>query len=78
MSRLKGLAARARSLFGSSASEARMEEEFRFHVEMETKRLIGEGMAAHEARRRALVTFGGWIGTARRCAMDAAPGGSPS
>src|SRR5207237_4238704 len=56
---LKGLSARARSLFGSRASEARMEEEFRFHVEMETKRLVGEGITANEARRQALVTFGG-------------------
>jgi len=37
-----------------------MEEEFDFHVEMETKRLIErEGLSPREARRRALVSFGG-------------------
>ena len=60
MSRFKGLAARARSLFGARSSESRMEEEFRFHVEMETTRLVErEGLSASEARRRALVAFGG-------------------
>lgn len=58
MSLLKGLAARARSLVGGAA-EARMEEEFRFHLEMETERLVAAGVARDEARRRALVAFGG-------------------
>ena len=59
MSLLKGLAARTRSLFASGASEARMEEEFRFHLTMETERLIALGLPPDEARRRALVAFGG-------------------
>src|SRR5690349_16883845 len=59
MSLLKGLAARARSLLWPSASEARMEEEFRFHLTMEQERLIGTGLAPEEAHRRALVAFGG-------------------
>jgi predicted permease len=59
MSFLKGLTARARSLLGHGASEARMEEEFCFHLTMETERLIAEGVAPDEARRRALVAFGG-------------------
>lgn len=58
MSLLKGLAARARSLVGRTA-EARMEEEFRFHLEMETERLVAGGLARDEARRQALVAFGG-------------------
>lgn len=58
MSLLKGLAARARSLVAGTA-EARMEEEFRFHLEMETERLVRAGVARKEARRRALVAFGG-------------------
>ena len=58
MSLLKGFAARARSLVGGAA-EARMEEEFRFHLEMETERLVAAGMARDEARRQALVAFGG-------------------
>lgn len=60
MSRIKGLLARARSIFASKSSESRMEEEFRFHVEMETRRLIEtQRLAPGEARRRALVAFGG-------------------
>ena len=56
MSLLKGLSARARSLLSSRASEARMEEEFRFHIAMETNRLVAEGLSPEEAHRRALVT----------------------
>ena len=37
-----------------------MDEEMRFHVEMQTERLMKEqGLPAEEARRRALVSFGG-------------------
>ena len=36
-----------------------MEEEFRFHLDMETARLVREGLSPDEARRRALVSFGG-------------------
>ena len=37
-----------------------MDEEFQFHVEMEAKRLVhDEGLPPSEARRRALVAFGG-------------------
>ena len=58
MSLLKGLAARARSLVPGTV-EARMEEEFLFHLEMETERLVAGGLARDEARRQALVAFGG-------------------
>src|ERR1043166_5351146 len=56
MSLIKAIVARARSLVGG---ERRMEEEFQFHVAMETDRLIATGVAPTEARRRALVAFGG-------------------
>jgi putative ABC transport system permease protein len=59
MSRLSGVRTRLHLLFARRASEARIDEELNFHVEMETKRLIGEGVEASEARRRALVAFGG-------------------
>jgi hypothetical protein len=60
MSWFKGLLARTRSIAGTRTSESRMEEEFQFHVEMETKRLVAQhGLSAAEARRRALVAFGG-------------------
>ena len=59
MSSFKGLLARLRSIAGARSSESRMEEEFRFHVEMETSRLEQQGLPRDEARRRALVAFGG-------------------
>jgi hypothetical protein len=36
-----------------------MDEEFRFHVDMATEANLRAGMSAAEARRRALVSFGG-------------------
>jgi predicted permease len=59
MSLLKGLMARARSMMSTRASEARMEEEFDFHLTMETERRVAAGLAPDEARRQALVAFGG-------------------
>ena len=54
-------AARARlALLFAGRAESRMNEEFRFHIEMETERLVRErGLDPREARRRALVGFGG-------------------
>ena len=51
MSRLKGFRPAARRL-PRRRGEARMEEEFQFHIEMETARLR-EGLSPYEARRRA-------------------------
>ena len=58
MSFLKGFRARLRSIFRARVAETRMDEEFHFHVEMETKRLIDRGVSADEAHRRARATFG--------------------
>ncbi|HEX7051175.1 MAG TPA: ABC transporter permease [Longimicrobiales bacterium] len=56
----EAIRARLRLLFARGAAEARMDEEFRFHIEMETERLVREaGLDPAEARRRALVAFGG-------------------
>src|SRR5688572_5896020 len=54
-------AARARlRLLAPRAAEARIDDEIRFHIEMETERLVREHrLDHHEARRRALATFGG-------------------
>jgi predicted permease len=50
--------ARARLLFRRDA-EARMNEEMRFHLDMEADRLVRqEGLAPAEARRRAVIAFG--------------------
>lgn len=59
MGRLSGTRARLRLLFSRGAAESRMEEEIRFHIDMETERLVREGLDEREARRRALVAFGG-------------------
>jgi hypothetical protein len=54
-------AARARlRLLHRRAAESRIDDEIRFHIEMETQRLVREQKLDHaEAKRRALVTFGG-------------------
>ena len=39
--------------------DAEMDEEMRFHVEMETAKNVREGMSPEDARRKALVDFGG-------------------
>jgi predicted permease len=51
--------ARLRLLFRRGVAESRMDEEFRFHVEMETAKNLRAGLSPREARRRALVSFGG-------------------
>ena len=52
--------ARLRLLLFREEVEQRMDEEFRFHLDMETERLVREaGVDAREARRRARATFGG-------------------
>ena len=62
MSRLYGLLARLRNVLRPSDAEGRMEEEFRFHLEMEQARLMRDGLSPEAARRQARVTFGGLDG----------------
>ena len=54
-------AARARlRLLAPRAAESRIDDEIRFHIDMETDRLVREQqLEPDEARRRALITFGG-------------------
>ena len=60
MSWLDGARTRLGLVFGRRAAESRMDREFRFHLDMETERLVREaGLDRAEARRRALVAFGG-------------------
>ena len=59
MSMLAAARARLRLLFARRAAERRMADEMRFHVDMETERLVRAGLAPDEARRQALVAFGG-------------------
>lgn len=57
---IDAIRARLRLLFLRDAAEARMNDEFRFHLEMEAERLMREeSLEAGEARRRALIAFGG-------------------
>jgi predicted permease len=58
VSGLKAMAARLRSILRPRQAEDRMEEEFRFHLDMETARLVREGLSPDAARRRALAAFG--------------------
>jgi putative ABC transport system permease protein len=52
--------ARLRLLFADRAAESRMNQEFRLHIEMETEKLMREQrLAPDEARRLALIAFGG-------------------
>jgi len=53
------IAASLSALFGRRRQDREMDEEMRFHLEMETKRLVDAGMTAHDARRRARRDFGG-------------------
>ena len=60
MSWVEGFRARLRLLSDRPAAESRMTEEIAFHLDMETERLVREqGLDPVEARRRALVAFGG-------------------
>jgi putative ABC transport system permease protein len=61
---MNGLATRARSFWRGlrrpDRLAAEMDEEMRFHLEMEAERLVRErGLPPHEARRRAAIAFGG-------------------
>jgi predicted permease len=57
---IDGIRARLGLLFGRRDAESRMDEEFGFHLDMETERLAREeGLDPAEARRRAFVAFGG-------------------
>jgi predicted permease len=49
----------ARSLFGSRRMEGELTEEIAFHIEKETEENIRRGMSPEEARRAAVVRFGG-------------------
>ncbi len=49
----------ARIVFDKPGVESEMDQELRFHVDAETEENIGRGMPPEEARRTALVSFGG-------------------
>ena len=51
--------ARLREIFRRSRLASEQDEEFRFHMEMETAENVRRGMSTSEARRAALLRFGG-------------------
>ena len=59
MSLTQGLRARLRSLLGRRGTEQRIDREFQFHLDMETEKNIRLGLAPDEARRQAIIAFGG-------------------
>jgi len=59
MSVRKRLAVRWRALFRKPALDRELDEEIRLHLELETEKNLHAGMDPAEARRRALIAFGG-------------------
>ena len=56
---LRGWRLKLRILMRPDAAWNALNDEFRFHVEMEVERLIREGRSPKEARREAMIRFGG-------------------
>src|SRR5262245_55584528 len=56
---MRRLLRRLRLLSGVRAHERRLDDEMRFHLEMEAADLERRGVPEEEARRRALLAFGG-------------------
>ena len=50
---------RLKATFARRAMERQLDEEIRFHLEMEERKLVDEGMSPREAHRLARVRFGG-------------------
>jgi len=59
MSRIGEAWHRVRSVIGRDVIERGLDEEIRFHIDQQTEKNIRAGMAPAEARRQALIKFGG-------------------
>ena len=59
MDLLRRFTRRCRVLLHGMSFDGEMDEEIRFHLQMETESNIREGMSPREARRQALIAFGG-------------------
>jgi predicted permease len=57
--RVRGLGLTLRAFLRREAVEAELDDELRFHVEMETEEGVRRGLTRAAARRRALLKFGG-------------------
>ena len=69
MSAIKGFTARLRALVSPRATESSLNDEIQFHIEQETEKNVRLGMSRAEARRQALVQFGG-VSQAREAHQD--------
>lgn len=59
MPTIKGVRAHLRALLRRGIAERELDDELRFHIEMETEKNMRSGMSHSDARRRALRDFGG-------------------
>ena len=59
MSILQGLWVRFRALLFRERVEEELDDEIRFHLDMATEQLLRRSVSPDEARRRALLEFGG-------------------
>ena len=59
MSILKGLWIRLRALLFRDSVEEELDDEIRFHLDMATEKLMRGSLPPDEARRKALLDFGG-------------------
>src|SRR5262245_46914821 len=59
MSIWASLRERGRGLLFGRSEDLEVDEELRFHLDKETEKNINEGLSPEEARRRALIAFGG-------------------
>jgi predicted permease len=64
MTRHRVLLSRIRALFGARQLDRDLDDELRTHIEMETEANLSRGMSPREARRAALIEFGGLAQTA--------------
>ena len=59
MHRLKGWLTRMRALLHAERANNELDEEILFHLEQETAKLERSGLSPDEARRQAMLAFGG-------------------
>jgi hypothetical protein len=59
MSVWKGVRARVRALMRRRSAEREQDDEIAFHIEMETEKHQRRGLSPEQARRQALLSFGG-------------------
>src|SRR5271168_220832 len=64
MTWLRIFSSRVRALFAAPQLDRDLDDELRSHIEMETEENLRRGMTPAEARRRALLEFGGVAQTA--------------